>query len=184
MTIGTLAARRLAMACAAALLSAGCALQAPDLPKLSDIDIDPDRQALALREVGLKHARGARVWCVPFARDLSGIQIRGNANTWWQQAEGLYARGHDPRIGSVMTWKATKRNPRGHVAVVTEVVSDREIRVDHANWNRNQVSHGMTVIDVSEAGDWSAVKLESAPGSFGRVYPIKGFIYPQSGTAV
>lgn len=170
--------------CATMALSAGCAMFTPELPKLSDVDIDPNRQALALREVGIKHAQGVRVWCVPFARDLSGIQIRGNANTWWGQAEGLYARGFEPRVGAVMTWKATSRNPRGHVAVVSEVVSEREIRVDHANWNRNQVSHKMAVIDVSDAGDWSAVKLESAPGSFGRVYPIKGFIYPNTGTAI
>ncbi len=172
--------------CAALLFGAACSapVTTADLPKLADVDIDPNRRALALREVATKHARGTRVWCVPFARDLSGVEIRGNANTWWGQAEGKYARGQDPRVGAVMTWKATKKNPRGHVAVVSEIVSDREIRVDHANWKRNRVSHKMTVIDVSKAGDWSAVKLESNPGAFGSVYPIKGFIYPNSGSAV
>lgn len=172
--------------CAALAFGAGCSTPdiTADLPKLADVDLDPNRKALALREVAVKHATGTRVWCVPFARDLSGIEIRGNANTWWGQAEGQYARGQEPRLGAVMTWKATNRNPRGHVAVVSDVISDREIRVDHANWKRNRVSHQMTVIDVSDAGDWSAVKLESAPGSFGSVYPIKGFIYPNTGSVI
>ena len=67
----------------------------------------------------------------------------------------------------------------GHVAVVSEVVSEREIRVDHANWDRNKVSLKMDVIDVSDNNDWSAVRLKSQPSAFGSVYPIKGFIYPQ-----
>ena len=69
-------------------------------------------------------------------------------------------------------------DPRGHVAVVSEIVSEREIKVDHANWKRNQVSLKMSVIDISPNNDWSQVKLESSPGSYGRMYPIKGFIYP------
>lgn len=163
---------------AAGLLTAACG--APELPTVETATLDPSRQALALREVELKHAKGIRVWCVPFARDASGIEIRGNANTWWGQAEGKYDRGQTPAVGAVMTWKATGRNPRGHIAVVSEIVSDREIRVDHANWKRNQVSLGMSVIDISANNDWSEVKLESSPGSYGRMYPIKGFIYPNT----
>ncbi|MGB3243039.1 MAG: CHAP domain-containing protein [Sulfitobacter sp.] len=166
-----------------AALSA-CATSAPELPKLSDVDIDPNRQALAIREVQNLRSQGKRAWCVPFARNLSGIEIRGNANTWWGQAEGKYARGNDPRIGAVMTFSKTRRLTMGHVAVVSEVISDREIRVDHANWHRNKISSKMAVIDVSEAGDWSAVKLESSPGTFGRAYPVKGFIYPTTATAI
>lgn len=154
------------------------------LPKLSEVSIDPDRTALALREVGVLHAQGRRAWCVPFARNLSGIQIRGDAHTWWGQAGGQFARGQDPRIGSVMSFTKTSRLKLGHIAVVSEIISDREIRVDHANWNRNKVSHKMAVIDVSEAGDWSAVKVESNPGAFGSVYPVTGFIYPNTGSAI
>ncbi len=167
----------LSLVMAGALLTAACG-RAPELPKLSDVDLDPNRQALALREVQIKHSKGVRVWCVPFARDASGIEIRGNANTWWGQAEGTYARGQKPAVGSVMAWKATSRNPRGHVAVVSEIVSEREIKVDHANWKRNQVSLKMSVVDISPNNDWSQVKLESSPGNYGRMYPIKGFIYP------
>ncbi|MCB6179654.1 CHAP domain-containing protein [Rhodobacter sp. Har01] len=134
----------------------------------------------AVVEAQTKRARGERVWCVPFARTASGIAIRGNAETWWASAKGLFARGNDPAIGSVMVFSGTSKLPMGHVAVVSSVVSEREIHIDHANWKRNQVSLGMSVIDVSQAGDWSAVKVESNPGAYGRVYPISGFIYPQS----
>ena len=35
--------------------------------------------------------------CVPFARAESGVDIRGNAKTWWAQAASDYARGDEPR---------------------------------------------------------------------------------------
>ena len=40
--------------------------------------------------------------CVPYARQLTGIQIFGDAHTWWDQAEGRYARGFKP--GPVPSW--------------------------------------------------------------------------------
>jgi hypothetical protein len=33
------------------------------------------------------------------------------------------------------------------------------------------------VIDVSDTGDWSRVKVASAGGVLGRVNPVNGFIY-------
>ncbi|MEZ5796706.1 MAG: CHAP domain-containing protein [Paracoccaceae bacterium] len=142
--------------------------------------IDVTRSTMAVEEAHAKRKRGERVWCVPFARTMSGVEIRGNAETWWAGAKGVYDRGHDPKIGSVMVFSGTRKLPMGHVAVVSEIVSEREIRVDHANWKRNQVSLGMSVIDVSDKGDWSAVKVESNPGSYGRLYPVSGFIYPKA----
>ena len=35
--------------------------------------------------------------CVPFARLISGIQIFGDACTWWQQAIGKYDVGFQPQ---------------------------------------------------------------------------------------
>ena len=35
--------------------------------------------------------------CVPFARQHSRVQIRGDARTWWQQARGRYTGRTDPR---------------------------------------------------------------------------------------
>lgn len=144
----------------------------------NDSQIDPGRRSFAVREAENLRARGARVWCVPFARNLSGVNIHGNARTWWSQAQDQFDVGQRPSVGAVMAFRATPGMPLGHVAVVSEVTSDRMLRIDHANWHRNKVSLGMAVIDVSENNDWSRVRLESNPGSFGSVYPINGFIRP------
>jgi len=151
-----------------------------EAPVGDDSQIDPTRRAFAMREAESLRSRGARVWCVPFARNLSGVEIRGNARTWWKQAQGLFDVGKSPSVGAVMAFSATPSMPLGHVAVVSEVVDDRMLRVDHANWHRNKVSLGMAVIDVSDKNDWSRVRVESNPGSFGSVYPINGFIRPNS----
>ena len=140
--------------------------------------LDLDKRSMALAEVRALQSRGARVWCVPFARNASGVQIRGDAHTWWAKAKGEYGRGAAPRAGAVMSFAATKGMTRGHVAVVSRVVSPREVLIDHANWVRNKVSLGMSVIDVSARGDWSAVRVMSSPGQYGKTYPVNGFIYP------
>lgn len=141
--------------------------------------IDPEREAFAVAVARELRARGQRVWCVPFARNASGVELRGNARTWWSQANGRYQRSHDPKVGAVMAFSATRKLPLGHVAVVSEVVSDREIRVDHANWARNKLSFDMTVVDVSRKNDWSLVRVMSNPGQLGRPYPVSGFIYAE-----
>jgi hypothetical protein len=73
--------------------------------------------------------------------------------------------------------------PRGHVAVVVAAQGPRRILVSHANWGgdgetRGKVHERQPVIDVSPGNDWSEVRLENTQGSFGRVYPAHGFIYP------
>ena len=122
--------------------------------------------------------------CVPFARAESGVDIRGNAKTWWAQAANDYARGDEPREGAVMAFAGTRGMPMGHVAVVKKIVSDREIRIDHANWSpingrRGQIERNVRVVDVSDAGDWSLVRVWYAPiGDLGlRANPVQGFIY-------
>ena len=135
-----------------------------------------ERRAYAVAVAKKMRAKRQRVWCVPFARNASGIDIRGNAKTWWSQAKGVYARGHDPQVGAVMAFSATKRNPLGHIAVVSAVDSPRQIRVDHANWKRNRVSLDMIVVDVSATNDWSKVRVMSQPNALGSVYPVSGFI--------
>ncbi|MFG6080387.1 CHAP domain-containing protein [Paracoccus litorisediminis] len=181
------AARRISAA--AILLSAlalsGCSAPAttsatssgPDL-RFGRVHEDKGRLSMALLEAKEKRSRGQRVWCVPFARDLSGINIYGNAKEWWRRASGIYGRGHQPAPGAVMAFSATRRNPNGHVAVVNRVVSMREVLVDHANWPRpSQISLKMRAVDVSEKNDWSAVRLESTKGALGSIYPVTGFIY-------
>lgn len=146
-------------------------------PEPAEATLDLHRSTMAVQEARAKRARGERVWCVPFARTLSGIEIRGNAETWWAGAKGIYDRGHQPEVGAVMVFSGTRKLPLGHVAVVSQIVGDREIRIDHANWKRNEVSLGMSVIDVSKAGDWSVVQVAYEPGEYGRDYPVSGFIY-------
>lgn len=139
------------------------------------------RRAAALKEAREIRASGRRLWCVPFARVASGVDIHGNARTWWRQAAHRYDRGHEPKVGAVMTFRPTRRIPLGHVAVVSKVVSPRKILVDQANWHRNKVSLGMAVIDVSADNDWSKVRVESRPDKYGSIYPVVGFIWPSAG---
>lgn len=128
--------------------------------------------------------------CVPYARNASGVTLTGDAWRWWAAAEGQYERGHAPKAGAVMVFKATSQMRYGHVAVVRRIISKREIRVDHANWGgaarRGGVSLDQPVIDVSAANDWSKVRVWHAPaGTYGgRVNPLHGFIYPDDGKAL
>ncbi len=147
----------------------------------NEVDLDPERQAMALQEVSRKHALGQRVWCVPYARNLSGIEIRGNAKDWWGKARNGFDRGNEPEVGAVMSFRATRGMPLGHVAVVSNIVTEREVIVNHANWLRNKVSLQMGVRDVSKNNDWTLVRVESRPGRYGSSYPVNGFIYPNFG---
>jgi len=118
--------------------------------------------------------------CVPFAREVSGIDIRGNANTWWGQAAGRYDRGTTPAVGAVMAFKATSRMRVGHVAMVSRIVSEREVLLTHANWSRRGgIERDVRAIDVSPAGDWSEVRVWFAANhDLGTsVNPVQGFIY-------
>ena len=127
----------------------------------------------------------AESWqCAPFARFMSGISLFGDAWTWWEQAANKYARGFTPTSGSVLVFKPYGSMSRGHVAVVSQVLTDRIIQVTHANWSpvngaRGTVEKDVTVVDVSQAGDWSQVKVWYDPsGNLGNtVYPTYGFIY-------
>lgn len=169
------------MIAATLLLSAGCANISPE-EAAEKASVDMELRALAIQEVRAKQAVGTRVWCVPFARTASGVQIRGNANTWWAQAAGQFERTKTPEVGAVMAFSKSRRLSMGHVAVVAEIVSSRMVRIDHANWHRNKISLGMGVIDVSENNDWSRVKVETNPGAYGSPYAVSGFILP--GTAI
>jgi hypothetical protein len=130
----------------------------------------------------LYHGGHWGISCVPYARQVSGISVAGNAWQWWGNAAGQYARGDRPEAGSVLNFRANGRMPMGHVAVVSRVVNAREIIVDQANWPsagmHGGVSHDVAVVDVSEANNWSAVRVEMGRGGdFGSVYPTYGFIY-------
>ena len=88
--------------------------------------------------------------CVPYARNLSGVQIWGDAVTWWRQAENKYVRSGRPAEGSVLVLRG------------------------------GEVSINVPVVDVSAANDWSQVRVWHVPGGYwgGRTYEAQGFIHP------
>ena len=126
--------------------------------------------------------------CVPFARENSGIELSGNAGTWWDNATGLYERGARPEVGSILNFRATGHMRMGHVAVVTNVITPRHIEIDHANWGApGRISRNIDVVDVSPSNDWTEVRVAlSQAEDYGSVYPTYGFIYdrPDHGTMV
>ncbi|MEP7350601.1 MAG: CHAP domain-containing protein [Sphingorhabdus sp.] len=132
--------------------------------------------ALALNE-GLQ--------CVPYARALSGVEIRGDAYTWWGQADGKYDRGNRPKVGAVLAFRPYGKMRLGHVAAVRKIVDDRNILISHANWStiggiRGHIEQDVRAVDVSEAGDWSAVRVWYTPNAAlgSTEWPTEGFIYP------
>ncbi|ONG52931.1 CHAP domain-containing protein [Pseudoroseomonas deserti] len=126
------------------------------------------------------------VTCVPYARARSGIDLRGDAWGWWDAAAGNYERGHAPRRGSVLVLTRSGRMRDGHLAVVSRIVSPREIRVDHANWAsgslKGRIMRDQPVMDVSPRNDWSLVKVWYPPvGDYGVTsYPAAGFVHGSS----
>jgi hypothetical protein len=128
----------------------------------------------------------ARLQCVAYARQVSDVQLSGNARDWWGHAAGVYARGTAPRAGAVLAFRATRSMPMGHVAVVSKVIDDRHVLINHANWSHpGAVERGVMAVDVSPAGDWSQVRVWYArTGSLGlRPSPAFGFIYASTETA-
>ncbi len=123
--------------------------------------------------------------CVPYARHRSGVNIFGDAHTWWKQAKGHYKRGKTPKIGAVMAF-APHRNMRlGHVAAVSKIIDKRTVLLDHANWSpingrRGQIERNVKAIDVSPNNDWSSVRVWYDPiQDLGKTpWPVRGFIYP------
>lgn len=154
------------------VLGANPALAAPIAPSVIDGPDDSDAGQSVLQ-------------CVPYAREVSGIQIYGDAWTWWDQAQGRYARGETPRVGAVMSFKPYGAMQLGHVAAVSKVIDSRTVLLRHANWSpidgkRGQIEDNVRAVDVSPDNDWSEVRVWFAPiGGLGTTHwPINGFIYP------
>jgi hypothetical protein len=155
-----------------ALQDSGVVLSDPTLSVIS-------QEAVTLADTPTIIKPGRHIYCVEFARLVSGIAIFGDARTWWEQAHASYAQAADPTPGAVMVFAGRKKMTRGHVAVVKRVVSNREVLVDHANWGRDgKIYLNAPVIDVSANNDWSTVKVwNTRAGTMGTsVYSLKGFI--------
>lgn len=126
----------------------------------------------------------SRIQCVQYVVANSAFRVRGNARDWWRNSAAIHARSNMPEPGSVLSFRSVKTMPLGHVALVTRVVSEREILVDHANWTRGAISRSHSVIDVSPRNDWTAVRLAVKPGAgastYGSIYPTDGFIHARA----
>lgn len=137
--------------------------------------------------VKAKKSASPYLQCVQFARQFTGIQIFGDAWTWWEKATGKYEEGQAPKPGAVLVFKPQGKMRVGHVAVVSQIVTDRYIQITHANWSpingrRGQVEKDVNVLDVSEKGDWSKVKVWYGPlNDLGTtIYTTYGFIYNEA----
>ncbi|MEE9434523.1 MAG: CHAP domain-containing protein [Sphingorhabdus sp.] len=125
--------------------------------------------------------------CVPYARALTGVEIRGDAHTWWGQAKGRYHRGSRPKVGAIMAFRPHGGMRLGHIAAVRQIVDSRTVIVSHANWStiggrRGHVEENIRVIDASENNDWSRVRVWYTPNQAmgGTRWPLNGFIYPKA----
>jgi hypothetical protein len=165
---------RLALAAAIGFDLAGCASE-PD-------NFLPDQER---PHIGAIQKPDSPLQCVPYARQASGVSIFGDAYTWWDKAAGKFERGAVPKEGAVMVLAGYAGPNRAHLAVVRELVSARQIKVDHANWlDDGQIYVDDPVMDVSADNDWSQVRVwnirASAWGT--RTYVVQGFIGPGPAT--
>jgi len=132
------------------------------------------------------------IQCVPYARQISGIDLQGDAWQWWNAAAGRYDRGRTPQTDAVMVFGRQGSMRYGHVSVVSKVVNSRMVLVDHANWapvrssGRGAITKMVPVIDVSPKNDWTRVRVWYEPSStFGsKIYRADGFVYNPARRAV
>jgi len=143
------------------------------------------RRLRAHYRLAVARYRHSYLQCVPYAREVSHIELTGNAFLWWAEAAGRYARGNTPQEGAVLNFRAIGRMPLGHVAVVTSVIDSRTILVTQANWIPGTITNDVTMEDVSANNDWSEVQVELGDSSkWGAPYPTYGFIYNQPDTVI
>jgi surface antigen len=164
------------------LLRAGAVLALMAAPAGARVALDGNRATVTERGSA---SLPPYLQCVPYAREVSGIQIYGDAHTWWGQAAGKYARGYRPKVGAVMAFKPSGNSRLGHVAAVSRIVDDRTILIRHSNWSpingrRGHIEDNVRVVDVSPDNDWSAVRVWYAPTQDlgASQWPVQGFIYP------
>jgi hypothetical protein len=120
--------------------------------------------------------------CVPFARALTGIDLHGDAASWWYAAAGRYRRTTRPQPGAILVLDVEPRLPHGHVAVVSRVVDARRIEVIQANWVPGELDRDQPVLDVSADNDWTFVRVWYPPiAAMGaHAYRALGFVLPDA----
>lgn len=157
---------------------------------------DPVRNVIILAVAALLLAvpfeANATLQCVTYAREVTGLNLKGDAWKWWEAAQGLYDRGNTPKVGSVLVFKRQGKMSHGHVSVVRGTAGSRVVLVDHANWapfrsaGRGKVTKAVPVMDVSPNNDWSQVRVWYQPSrEYGsRVYKTQGFVYRPGSSVV
>jgi surface antigen len=121
--------------------------------------------------------------CALYARAETGVALFGAAGGWWDEAAGVYQRGHVPEVGSILVFRRTGLIPSGHVAIVSKVIGPGQILVDQSNWYHGSVTRDTPVIDTSPDHDWTSVTVMNlGSGEFGRDSPTYGFVYPETGS--
>jgi hypothetical protein len=137
--------------------------------------------ALAILVAGTVFAQEAKAQsCVFWVRQLTDIEIRGDAWRWWDNAAGTYERSSRPAVGSVLVFRRASGLRQGHVSTVSRVVDRRTIEVDHSWLADNRLYRGMRVVDVSPRNDWTRVRVWH-PGidELGTTaYSTFGFVHP------
>ena len=125
----------------------------------------------------------ARIDDVTYVKSVTGMAIPGEAWSWWDGSNGRYERGHRPMPSAVLVFRRQQNLPVGHLAIVTKVLSSREVRISHADWastwaTRGRITGNVPVLDVSHTNDWTQVRLWYAnSGTVDRVYDTYGFVY-------
>jgi surface antigen len=126
----------------------------------------------------------AKAWnCVQFVHQVSSLKLSGDAWRWWSAALGHYDRGKSPERNAVLVFNHTSRMVHGHVAIVANLVNDRVIEIDHANWSigrygRGRIARNVRVRDVSDNNSWTLVEVwNDLDKCWGRPYQTLGFIY-------
>lgn len=157
-----------------AVAAAGCA-SPDDREAVTDPFVSPDTVGTHVE------TPSQPMECVTYARARSGVTLYGDAGTWWDKAQGRYAKRSSPRPGSVIVLTGYAGPGRGHVGVVSALVSAREIRLDHANWlGDGAIYIADPVADVSPENNWSEVRVwNPRTAAWGRrTYLVEGFIGP------
>lgn len=145
-------------------------------------DAQAQRVQAARRPAAQPTVPSGRGQCVAYVHAHSAFRIQANAHLWWTRAAGIHARGKAPEAGSVLSFRSVRGMPLGHVALVSRVVDEREIEIDHNNWLGVGPVRGASVIDVSPKNDWTAVRVANRAGArvYGRVYATDGFIHARA----
>lgn len=78
------------------------------------------------------------IQCVQYVRNVTGITIKGNANTWYTQAKTKgYQTGAIPKVGAVLVENHLSKH--GHVSKVV-AVDGNKITVTEANYIKGKIT--------------------------------------------